>query len=110
MPSQDEIMEQIVKLVGDGAVPMPLTAEIESSLRDRYYGWIVETKKGVSNSPQQIWEQPAGIDIQNKFVLIGTGLAVMKETKPVLNKSDCIEACSKVESESKCPHCPDPSI
>jgi hypothetical protein len=110
MLSQDEIMQQIVKLVSEGAVPMTLTAEIESTLRDRYSKWIVETKKGVPDSPQQIWEQPAGLAIQQKFVLIGTGLAVMKETKPVLNKSECIEACAKVESESKCPHCPDPSI
>jgi hypothetical protein len=106
MPSQDEIMQQIVKLVSDGAA-MPLTPEIESTLRDRYYEWIAKTKDGNPSSPQEIWDETAGADIQARFVLIGAGLSVMKESKPVINKSDCIGACAKVESESKCPHCPD---
>jgi hypothetical protein len=109
MPSQDEIMAQILELVGEGAV-MPLTPEIESTLHDRYYEWIVKTKGGVPSSPQEIWDAAAGADIRQRFVLIGAGLSVMRESKPVLNKTDCTEACSKVESESKCPHCPDPSF
>ncbi len=106
MPSQDEIMQQILELVSKGAA-MPLTPEIEACLHDRYYDWIIKTKDGVPDSPQEVWDGAAGADIKARFVLIGEGLAVTKESKPVINKSDCTEACAKVESESKCPHCPD---
>jgi hypothetical protein len=109
MPSQDEIMQQILGLVSQGAA-MPLTAELESTLHDRYYQWIVTTKTGNTTSPQQIWDQDAGKDIQEKFVLIGSELSVLKLSKPVVNGKDCTDTCSGVESESKCPHCPDPSF
>jgi hypothetical protein len=109
MPSQDEIMQQILGLVSQGAA-MPLTAELESTLHDRYYQWIVTTKTGNTTSPQQIWDQDAGKEIQEKFVLIGSGLAVLKLSKPVVIAKDCTDICDKVEKESKCPHCPDPSF
>lgn len=109
MPSQDEIMQQILGLVGQGAA-MPLTSELQSTLHDRYYQWIVTTKAGNTTSPQQVWDQDAGKDIQEKFVLIGSELALIKLSKPVLIAKDCTDTCAKVESESKCPHCPDPSF
>jgi len=43
-------------------------------------------------------------------VLIGSGLAQVKLSKPVVNGKDCTDTCSEVEKESKCPHCPDPSF
>jgi hypothetical protein len=109
MPSQDEIMQQIVKLVSEGAV-MALTPELETTLRDRYYQWIVTTKAGNTSSPQQIWDQDAGKEIRERFLLIGARLAVTKLSKPVVNGKDCSDTCFQVESESKCPHCPDPGI
>jgi hypothetical protein len=109
MPSQDEIMQQILGLVSQGAA-MPLTSELESTLHDRYYQWIVTTKAGNTTSPQQIWDEDAGKDIRERFVLIGSGLALVKLSKPVVNGKDCTDACAEVESESKCPHCPDPSF
>ena len=109
MPSQDEIMQQILGLVSQGAA-MPLTAELESTLHDRYYQWIVTTKTGNTTSPQQIWDQDAGKEIREKFVLIGSELSVLKRSKPVVNGKDCSDTCFQVESESKCPHCPDPGI
>jgi hypothetical protein len=109
MPSQDEIMQQILGLVSQGAA-MPLTSELESTLRGRYYKWIVTTKTGNTTSPQQIWDQDAGKEIQEKFVLIGSELALMKLSKPVLIAKDCTGLCEKVEKESKCPHCPDLDI
>jgi hypothetical protein len=105
MPSQDEIMQQILELVSKGA-GMALTPELESALRERYYDWIVKKKNGVPTSPQEIWEEQAGEKIKKRVEKIGERLAEKKKTKPNLDKKDVVEVALAVEADSDCPHCP----
>jgi hypothetical protein len=107
MPSQDEIMQQIFKLVGDGAA-MPLNPEIESALRDRYYGWIVKRKEGNPSSPQEIWDDKEGSGIQQKFRDIGQHMAQQKSKLLDLDGAACVNSYLTIERLSECPHCPDP--
>ena len=107
MPSQDEIMQQIVKLVSDGAA-MPLTPEIESTLRDRYYEWIVKTKDGNPSSPQEIWDDKEGSGLQQKFRDIGEHMAQNKPKIGELDGALCKISYRAIERLSECPHCPDP--
>ena len=113
MPTQSEILEQIVRLVGDGS-GAPVTAEVEAALRTRYSEWIVTPGKKVATRPIDIWEEEDGRKIQKKFHEIGR-LAAKKskdKNKGKIEAVDCTEACREVESSvtSECPHCPDPSI
>jgi hypothetical protein len=107
MQSQEEIMRNIIDLVkvADGG----LTSEEESFLRSRYYDWITTQKKGVDTTPQQVWEQDAGKKIQERIREIGKLLSARRQQKKVLGKDDCLDVCSTVESDSACPHCPDPT-
>jgi hypothetical protein len=109
MPSQDEIMKQILELVSEGA-GMTLAPEVESTLHERYYAWIVTTKAGNSNSPQQIWDGKEGGGIQQKFREIGGHLS-QKNLAPIdLDGAACKDSCRTIERLSECPHCPDPSF
>jgi hypothetical protein len=105
MATQDEIMAHILELVGEGA-GMPLTPEVEAALRERYYTWIMQGKKGATISPQKIWDDKDGKGLQRKFREIGEHLA--KKTHH--GKDDCVAAYRAVEQASSldCPHCPDP--
>src|SRR5258706_15050053 len=106
MATQEEIMQQIFILVSEGA-GMPLTPEVESALRDRYYIWIETGKKGATISPHKIWGEKEGKGLQRKFREIGEHLAKKKKTHP--GKDDCVECYRTVEQASlDCPHCPDP--
>jgi non-homologous end joining protein Ku len=103
MPTQDEIMRQIINLVGAGA-GTALSDEVQDALRERYYAWITKKKESVPTSPQEIWDAEAGKKIQKQFEKIGKHLAEKK--KP--GKADVHEAGRQVEAASDCPHCPDP--
>jgi hypothetical protein len=105
MATQDEIMDHIVQLVGEG-FGGPLTPEVEAALRERYYDWIAHGKKGATISPQKIWEEKDGKGIQQKFREIGEHLA--KKKKPHPGKDDCVHSYREIEKASDCPHCPDP--
>jgi hypothetical protein len=107
MPTQDEIMAHILQLVSEGA-GAPLTPEVEAALRDRYYDWIANGKKGATITPLKIWDEKDGKGLQRKFREIGEHLAARK--KPQLGKADCVECYSEVEAASAldCPYCPDP--
>jgi hypothetical protein len=106
MPSQEEIMQQILDLVSEGA-GMPLTPEIETALRKRYSDWIVNRKDGVPTSPQEIWNEKEGQDIQEKLREVGRQLT-MKHVRLKLSKDEIDTSCLMVESLSECPHCPIP--
>jgi hypothetical protein len=103
MPTQDEIMRQIVELVSMGAGGA-LSPETEAALRDRYFNWIGEVKKGNSTSPQDIWDSADGKKMQEQIKAIGKHLG----KKPYFGKDDCVAACHEVEVNSACPHCPEP--
>jgi hypothetical protein len=107
MPSQDEIMQQIVALVSKGA-GVALTSEEESALHERYYPWITTKKDGVPTSPHQVWDQAAGEKIKKQIEKIGKELAERKKKTPVLGKAAVVAAAVQIESVSDCPHCPDP--
>src|SRR6185503_11563258 len=77
MPTQDEIMQQIINLVGGGA-GTTLSAEVQDALRERYYAWITRKKKNVPTSPQDIWDAEAGKKIQKQLEKIGKHLAGKK--------------------------------
>lgn len=106
MATQDEIMAQILQLVREGA-GAPLTPEVEAALRERYYDWIANGKKGATITPLKIWEEKDGKGLQRKFREIGEHLAAKK--KPHLGKADCVECYSTVEAAASldCPFCPD---
>ena len=113
MPTQSEVLDQIVRLVGDGA-GAPVTSEVEAALRKRYSEWLVTPGKKVATRPLDIWEQEDGKKIQKKFQEIGR-LAAKKskdKNKGKIESADCTEACREVETSatSDCPHCPDPGI
>jgi hypothetical protein len=105
MATQDEIMAQIFQLVREGA-GAPLTPEVETALRDRYYDWIAKGKKGATITPQKIWDDKDGKGIQQKFREIGKHLAAKKKPHP--GKDDCVDSYRAIEMLSDCPHCPDP--
>jgi hypothetical protein len=110
MPNQDEIMQQICKLVTSGA-GAPLPGDAESALRDRYSNWIIQKKAGVSTSPMDIWDTEDGKGLQAKFESIGRTFAEKQaQKKDKIGAADCTEACREVETASACPHCPDPGI
>ena len=77
MPSQDEVMKHILKLVSQGAGEA-LTPEIESALHERYYPWIAKKKDGVPTSPQDIWDGEDGAKIKRRFEKIGEELSKAK--------------------------------
>lgn len=101
MPTQEEIMQQIISLVGAGA-GATLSAELQDALRSRYFDWIVEKKSGVPTSPQEIWDAEDGKKIQKQIERIGKRLAGKKPH----GKADLEEASRFVENDSDCPHCP----
>jgi hypothetical protein len=103
MPTQEEIMQQIISLVGAGA-GSTLSAEVQDALRTRYYDWIVEKKSGVPTSPREIWDAEAGKKIQKQLEKIGKHMAEKKQ----LDKAGFSTASRQVETTSDCPHCPDP--
>ncbi len=107
MATQDEIMVHILQLVREGAGG-PLTPEVETALRDRYYVWIATGKKGATITPHKIWDEQDGKGLQQKFREIGKHLAA--KNKPHLSKDDCVECYLAVEAASllECPYCPDP--
>lgn len=109
MQSQDEIMQDIVNLVKEGAGGT-LTPQEESFLRDRYYRWIVTPKKveEKETTPQQIWDTDAGKKMRERIREIGKLLATKKNMKAVLDKGDYVDVCKTVEllSPAPCPHCP----
>ena len=111
MPTQDEVMQQIVQLVGNGA-GMPLAGESESHLRDRYFTWIVAKKAGAPSSPLDAWDKSDGKDLQKRFEAIGKSAAkkAKDKKKDKIDRQDCGEACSDIETTSGCPYCPDPVI
>jgi hypothetical protein len=107
MPTQKEIMQRIVDLVGAGAGGSVPPA-VEAALRKRYNGWIVAKKKGNSTSPKDIWDTKEGERIQKQLGKIGKRLAEKTKQKTDLTAADCDDACREVEVASACPHCPEP--
>lgn len=101
MPTQDEIMQQIVSLVGAGA-GTTLSTELQDALRTRYYEWIVKKKAGVPTSPQDVWDGEAGKRMRKQIEKIGKRLGEKKR----FSTADLQEASLQVEAESDCPHCP----
>jgi len=106
MATQDEIMDQILQLVGEG-FGGPLPQEVKDALRERYYNWIVKVPTKVGTTPQEVWEKPDGEKIQKQVRKIGKHLADKKKPHP--SKQDCLDSCFTIESLSECPHCPDPT-
>ena len=110
MPSQEEIMRNIIELVRDGAGGL-LTPDEETFLRGRYYGWIVKKKEGVATTPQEAWDTEDGKKIQEQIKKIGKLFSEkkQKQKKNVLDEADCNDACRTIEtvSPAPCPHCPD---
>lgn len=107
MPTQDEVMQQIVQLVGNGA-GMPLAGETESHLRDRYFTWIVTKKADAPSSPLDAWDKNDGEDLQKQFKAIGKAAAkkAKDQKKDKIDRHDCREACSEIERTAPCPYCP----
>jgi predicted Zn-ribbon and HTH transcriptional regulator len=106
MATQDEIMAHILQLVGEGA-EVPLTSDVESALRGRYYGWIVKKPTKVDTTPQQVWEKDEGSAIQRRLRHLGKELRKAHD-KLQLDKKACDAIFITVETASDCPHCPDP--
>lgn len=104
MPNQDEIMNHILELVSEGA-GAPLPEEVKAALRERYYKWIAEGKKGATITPQKVWQEKDGEGLQRKFREIGKHL----RNKAHHGRKECIECYSTVEAASalECPYCPD---
>ena len=109
MPTQDEVMQEIVRLVGDGA-GMPLAGESESHLRERYFNWIVTKKADAPSSPLDSWDKSDGKALQKRFESIGKTAAkkAKDKKKDKIERRDCGEACTEIETTSDCPYCPDP--
>ena len=106
MPTQDQIMDQILQLVSEGA-GVPLTSDVEAALRGRYYGWIVRTPKKVKTTPQEVWDKAEGHAIQQRLRHLGRELRKGHDQLQ-LGKEACDAICVTVEMTSECPHCPDP--
>ncbi|HEY4596905.1 MAG TPA: hypothetical protein VIJ02_10925 [Thermoanaerobaculia bacterium] len=106
MPTQDEIMDHILKLVSEGAGGA-LPDDVKAALRERYYQWIAEGKKGATITPQQVWHEKDGEGLQRKFREIGKRLAA--KNKSALSTADCVECYLAVEAAAslECPFCPD---
>ncbi|HKV12805.1 MAG TPA: hypothetical protein VJ725_31970 [Thermoanaerobaculia bacterium] len=113
MPTQSEVLEQIVRLVGDGA-GAPVASEVAAALRARYSEWLVTPGKKVKTRPIDVWEEEDGKKIQAKFQEIGRRMVKKSKDKKKdkIDSADCTEACREVETAatSDCPHCPDPGI
>jgi hypothetical protein len=106
MLNQDEIMQHLLKLVGEGA-GMALPGEVEKVLRSRYQQWIVAKKTNVPASPRDVWEAKEGLAIQERLREVGRALK-RKNGTLVLSAADVAACCLQVEATSECPHCPDP--
>jgi hypothetical protein len=105
MATQDEIMSHILKLVSEGAGASSLPQDVQEALRERYYKWIAEGKKGATITPQKVWQEKDGEELQKKFRAIGEQL----RNKARHSRRECIECYSAVEKASSldCPYCPD---
>lgn len=106
--TQEEIMQQIIQLVREGAEEIPLSAEAETALRTRYFNWIVTKKDGVPTKPIEIWEKQEGKDIQKQVKKIGQAAAKLAKDKGKdrIDSGDTRTASLDVEQNSPCPHCP----
>jgi hypothetical protein len=106
MPSQEQIMLQILALFGAGAA-LPTTIPAVDVLRQRYFDWIVQPKPGLQ-SPQELWDTVTGLMLQGKFGEIGVlaGAKTLAAGKLAVGADECLEACTEVEATSECPHCP----
>ncbi len=109
--NQDEIMQQIIQLVREGAEGTTLSAEAETALRTRYFDWIVKKKDGVPTTPIEIWDQPEGKEIQKQVKKIGKVAAKLAKDqgKDKIDGGDARTAYTEVEDTSPCPHCPAPN-
>jgi len=109
--TQEEIMQQIIQLVREGAEGTTLSAEAEAALRGRYFDWIVKKKDGVPTKPIEIWEQKEGKDIQKQIKKIGQAAAkkAKDQGKNKIDGGDAKLAYTEVEDTSPCPHCPAPA-
>jgi len=101
MPTQEEIMQQIIGLVGAGA-GTTLSDEMQEALRARYYDWIVSKKDGVPSTPQEIWDDEPGKRMQRQIEGIGRRLSKANR----FSKADLQTVILQVENESDCPYCP----
>lgn len=106
--TQEEIMQQIIQLVREGAEEIPLSAEAETALRTRYFNWIVEKKEGVPTRPIDVWEKQEGKAIQQQVKKIGKAAAKLAKDKgkKEVDGGDTRTAYLEVEQNSECPHCP----
>jgi hypothetical protein len=106
--TQEEIMQQIIQLVQEGAEGTPLSTEAETALRTRYFDWIDKKKDGVPSRPIEIWEQKEGKDIQKQIRKIGQAAARLAKdkNKKEVDGGDAMMASAEMESISPCPHCP----
>lgn len=106
MPSQEQIMLQILALFGAGAA-LPTTLAAVDALRGRYFDWIVQQPTGLQ-SPQDLWETATGLMLQTKFLQIGALARVktLAAAKLAVDAEECLAACTEVEETSACPHCP----
>ena len=106
MPSQEQIMPQILALFGAGAA-LPTTIPATDVLRQRYFDWIVKPKPGLP-SPQELWDTATGLMLQGKFGQIGALAAAKTRAagRLVIEAEECLAACIEVEATSECPHCP----
>src|SRR5690348_2000025 len=96
MPTQEEIMNHIFKLVSEGAGVSPLPQEVRDALRERYYKWIAEGKNGATITPQKVWQEKDGEKLQGKFRQIGEHL----KAKAHHGRKECIDCYSTVEKAS----------
>lgn len=106
MPSQEQIMLQILALFGAGAA-LPTTIPAVDVLRRRYFEWIIEKPSGLQ-SPQELWDTATGLMLQAKFGEIGAlaGVKTRAAGKLAVEADECLAASLQVEASSACPHCP----
>jgi hypothetical protein len=107
MATQDEIMDHILQLVGEGA-GVPLPSAVEDALRARYSKWITKPSAKAKTSPQEVWEKGEGKAIQGRLRHLGRELRKAHDQLQ-LDKEACDAICTTVETTSECPHCPDPT-
>jgi hypothetical protein len=106
MPSHEEVMLHIYKLVSEGA-GMALPGEIRTALHRRYHQWIVAKKKDMPTSPHDVWDAKEGLAIQERLREVGRELK-KKHADLLLSQAEFDACCLQVEGTSLCPHCPDP--
>lgn len=107
MPSQEQIMLQILALFGAGAA-LPTALSAVDVLRKRYFDWIVQPPPSGEQTPQELWDTATGLMLQGKFGEIGALAAARSRHagKLVIEADECLAACVEVEKTSACPHCP----